>query len=157
MQYCPKQFQSRLSELNIRSSMSEVGQCRDNAPREAIWSSSKRETLICRRIFGNLEVAAREVTHWIDIYNQLRPHSAIEIQIPLEYARSLKSRAECALRAYVPGVLSPDFSLLPHQKVIDQLPCLTSRRAYAQVSRFPSAATTWLHVGRHSICVTAAN
>lgn len=41
-QYCSKLFQSRLNELNMRSSMSEVGQCWDNAPGEAIWSSLKR-------------------------------------------------------------------------------------------------------------------
>ena len=91
-QYCSKLFQSRLNELNMRSSMSEVGQCWDNAPGEAIWSSLKRETLIGRRMFSSHEAAAREVTHWINIYNQLRPHSAIGMQIPLEYDRSLKSR-----------------------------------------------------------------
>lgn len=89
-QYCSKLFQSRLNELNMRSSMSEVGQCWDNAPSEAIWSSLKRETLIGRRMFSSHEAAAREVTHWINIYNQLRPHSAIGMQIPLEYDRSLK-------------------------------------------------------------------
>lgn len=51
--------------------MSEVGQCWDNAPGEAIWSSLKRETLIGRRMFSSHETAAREVTHWINIYNQL--------------------------------------------------------------------------------------
>ena len=91
-QYCSKLFQSRLNELNMRSSMSEVGQCWDNASGEAIWSSLKRETLIGRRMFSSHEAAAREVTHWINIYNQLRPHSAIGMQIPLEYDRSLKSR-----------------------------------------------------------------
>ncbi len=89
-QYCSKLFQSRFNELNMRSSMSEVGQCWDNAPSEAIWSSLKRETLIGRRMFSSHEAAAREVTHWINIYNQLRPHSAIGMQIPLEYDRSLK-------------------------------------------------------------------
>lgn len=89
-QYCSKLFQSRLNELNMHSSMSEVGQCWDNAPGEAIWSSLKRETLIGRRMFSSHEAAAREVTHWINIYNQLRPHSAIGMQIPLEYDRSLK-------------------------------------------------------------------
>lgn len=95
-QYCSKLFQSRLNELNMRSSVSEVGQCWDNAPGEAIWSSLKRETLIGRRMFSSHEAAAREVTHWINIYNQLRPHSAIGMQIPLEYDQSLKSRRMCA-------------------------------------------------------------
>lgn len=95
-QYCSKLFQGRLNELNMRSSMSEVGQCWDNAPGEAIWSSLKRETLIGRRMFSSHEAAAREVTHWINIYNQLRPHSAIGMQIPLEYDLSLKSRRMCA-------------------------------------------------------------
>ena len=95
-QYCSKLFQSRLNELNMRSSMSEVGQCWNNAPGEAICSSLKREKLIGRRMFSSHEAAAREVTHWINIYNQLRPHSAIGMQISLEYDRSLKSRRMCA-------------------------------------------------------------
>lgn len=49
--------------------MSEVGQCWDNASGEAIWSSMKRKTLIGRRMFNSHEAAAREVTHWINIYN----------------------------------------------------------------------------------------
>ena len=84
-------FLSRFEIPRPRPS-SKVGQCWDNAPGEAIWSSLKRETLIGRRMFSSHEAAAREATHWINIYNQLRPHSAIGMQIPLEYDRSLKSR-----------------------------------------------------------------
>lgn len=61
-QYCSKLLQSRLNDLNMRSSMSEVGQYWDNAPREAIWSSLKRETLIDLRMFSGHEATAGEVT-----------------------------------------------------------------------------------------------
>ena len=92
VQYCSKMYQSRLRELNMRSSMSDVGQCWDNAPSEAIWSSLKRETLIGRSSFADHASAVQVVTRWINTYNQLRPHSSIGMAIPLEYDKSLKPR-----------------------------------------------------------------
>lgn len=52
-QYCSAAFQNRLMQLDMRCSMSDVGQCWDNAPGESIWSSLKRETLIGRKRFDS--------------------------------------------------------------------------------------------------------
>ena len=84
-QYCSAAFQKRLHDLDMRPSMSEVGQCWDNAPGESIWSSLKRETLIGRKQFDSFENAVAKVTHWINIYNTIRPHSAIGMQSPVAY------------------------------------------------------------------------
>lgn len=140
-QYCSKLFQSRLNELNMRSSTSELGQCWANAPEEAIWSSLKRKTLVSQRIFCSHEAAARKVAHGINIYTQLRSHSTIGMQIPLAYDRSL-SRAECALRAYAPGLPSPDFA--PHpihshlffNKKSHLAPCQTIVRFFELLPKF---------------------
>lgn len=56
-QYCSAAFQNRLMQLDMRCSMSDVGQCWDNAPGESIWSSLKRETLIGRKRFDSYEQA----------------------------------------------------------------------------------------------------
>ena len=44
-QYCSHVFQEFLLHQGISGSMSERGQCWDNAPAESFWATLKRETL----------------------------------------------------------------------------------------------------------------
>ena len=88
-QYCSAAFQNRLRQLNMRCSMSDAGQCWDNAPGESIWSSLKRETLIGRKRFDSLEQAVASVNCWIGLYNTVRPHSTIGMQAPMDYEMRL--------------------------------------------------------------------
>ena len=78
-QYCSAAFQNRLRQLDMRHSMSDVGQCWDNGPGASIWSSLKRETLIGRKRFDSYEQVVVTVTRWIETYNTVRPHSTIGI------------------------------------------------------------------------------
>ena len=91
-QYCSKLFQSRLSELNMRPSMSDVGQCWDNAPGESIWSSLKRETLMGKRKFRDHADAYGHVERWISNYNRRRPHSALGMRSPMNYEAVLSTQ-----------------------------------------------------------------
>lgn len=88
-QYCSAAFQNRLMQLGMRCSMSDVGQCWDNAPGESIWSSLKRETLIGRKRFDSYEQAVVTVTRWIETYNTIRPHSTIGMLAPVNYEKQL--------------------------------------------------------------------
>lgn len=88
-QYCSQRFQSRLAQLNMRPSMSRSGNCWDNAPGESIWSSLKREVLIGWKHFGGHEAAVTAVSHWIRVYNHLRPHSTLAMRTPLEYEQDV--------------------------------------------------------------------
>lgn len=88
-QYCSAAFQNRLMQLDMRCSMSDVGQCWDNAPGESIWSSLKRETLIGRKRFDSYEQAVITVTRWIETYNTIRPHSTIGMLAPVNYEKQL--------------------------------------------------------------------
>lgn len=88
-QYCSQKFQGRLAQLNMRSSMSRLGNCWDNAPGESIWSSLKREVLIGWKRFAGHEVAVTAVPHWIHVYNHVRPHSSVAMKTPLEYEEDL--------------------------------------------------------------------
>lgn len=88
-QYCSAAFQNRLMQLDMRRSMSEVGQCWDNAPGESIWSSLKRETLIGRKRFDSYEQAIVRVTRWIETYNTIRRHSTIGMLAPVNYEKQL--------------------------------------------------------------------
>ncbi len=88
-QYCPAAFQNRLMQLDMRCSMSDVGQCWDNAPGESIWSSLKRETLIGRKRFDSYEQAVVTVTRWIETYNTIRPRSTIGMLAPVNYEKQL--------------------------------------------------------------------
>ena len=93
-QYCSRSFQNRLRELDMLCSMSDVGQCWDNAPGEAIWSSLKRETLIGRKRFDSYVDAVETVIRWINIYNTKRPHSTINMMSPLDYEAQLHNHAQ---------------------------------------------------------------
>lgn len=91
-QYCSKRFQSRLTQLNMRPSMSRSGNCWDNAPGDSIWSSLKREVLIGWKNFSDHEAAVTKVTRWINIYNLSRPHWTIAMKTPIQYELELSSR-----------------------------------------------------------------
>lgn len=88
-QYCCRSFQNRLRELDMLCSMSDVGQCWDNAPGESIWSSLKRETLIGRKRFDSYVEAVETVSNWINVYNTKRPHSTINMMSPFDYETQL--------------------------------------------------------------------
>lgn len=88
-QYCCGLFQKRLQELDMLSSMSDRGQCWDNAPGESLWSSLKRETLIGRKAFASLLQATQQVYKWIHVYNLMRPHSTLNMMSPIDYETML--------------------------------------------------------------------
>ena len=93
-QYCCHRFQNRLRELDMLCSMSEVGQCWDNAPGESIWSSLKRETLIGTKRFDSYVEAVETVSNWINVYNVKRPHSTINMMSPFDYETQLMHQVQ---------------------------------------------------------------
>lgn len=88
-QYCSRAFQARVAGLNMRSSMSGVGQCWDNAPGESIWSSLKREVLKGSNAFTDHADAFHRVAQWLSVYNHRRPHSSIGMLSPINYESAL--------------------------------------------------------------------
>ena len=72
-QYCSHVFLEFLLRQGISGSMSERGQCWDNAPAESFWATLKRETLPLSGCFSSRKGAQDTVTRWISYYNGTRP------------------------------------------------------------------------------------
>lgn len=75
-QYTSHAYQNRLSELQIKASMSRKGNCWDNAVMERFFRSLKTES-ISRDRYQTQEEMTWAVTKYIHFYNTKRIHSAI--------------------------------------------------------------------------------
>ena len=84
-QYCSHVFQEFLLHQGISGSMSERGQCWDNAPAESFWATLKRETLPLSGCFSSRKEAQDTVTRWISYYNGTRPHSQLGMRSPYQF------------------------------------------------------------------------
>ncbi len=90
-QYCSNAFQTVLNKNGFRCSMSERGQCWDNALAEALWATLKRECLPWNECFSSRLEAEREIVCWIRYYNGKRPHSKLGGKSPMTYLVGLQA------------------------------------------------------------------
>ena len=96
-QYCARQYRQRLHSLGMRASMSERGNCYDNAPMESFWASLKNE-LVHHRRFATRSQAIAQITEWIEIfYNRQRLHSRLGHLSPASFARRFHQRQHATL------------------------------------------------------------
>ncbi len=87
-QYASEHYQRILSEEGITCSMSEVGQCWDNAPMESFFASLKKE-LVHHEDYATRAQAKASIFEYIEaFYNRLRRHSALGYVAPAEYERT---------------------------------------------------------------------
>lgn len=90
-QYCSIAFQAMLQEYKMRSSMSGLGQCWDNAPSESFWATLKREVLPPSGQFDTKHEATKKIKEWMIYYNGARPHSKLNHKAPnVYYAERLR-------------------------------------------------------------------
>jgi transposase InsO family protein len=86
-QYCSHEYQSLLRQLGLEASMSQRGNCFDNAPMESFWGILKQELIHHRHYKTRLE-AMRDVSEYIEVfYNRLRLQSSLGFLSPVAYAR----------------------------------------------------------------------
>lgn len=77
VQYTSEDYQRLLAECGIRSSMSGVGQCWDNAVAESFFGTLKQEHVNDQR-YATREDARSSVSEWIECwYNRKRLHSRL--------------------------------------------------------------------------------
>jgi len=87
-QYAAALYQQRLKVYKIKSSMSRSGNPYDNAVAESFFSSLKCE-LVHLTTFYSREQAQLDIFHYIEKYNNIRPHSSIGWMPPNDFARKL--------------------------------------------------------------------
>jgi len=88
-QYCSHRFQELLTAHGFTCSMSERGQCWDNAVAESFWATVKRETLPLSGSFSSRAVAKRTIQNWIYYYNGFRLHSSLGMKTPFRFRQEL--------------------------------------------------------------------
>jgi transposase InsO family protein len=89
LQYASGAFQALLAIHQIIPSMSQPGNCYDNATMESFWSTLKSE-LIHRCAFTDLPQASRAINDYIEnFYNPKRLHSALDFNSPVDFEQQL--------------------------------------------------------------------
>jgi transposase InsO family protein len=86
-QYASEHYQSVLLSHGIECSMSEKGQCWDNAPTESFFASLKKE-LVHDEDYKTRSEAKSSIFEYIEtFYNPRRLHSSLGFLSPLEYEK----------------------------------------------------------------------
>jgi putative transposase len=87
-QYASEHYQRVLAEEGITCSMSEVGQCWDNAPVESFFGRLKCE-IEPRELFATRDQARAELFEYLEVfYNRVRLHSSLGFLSPVEFERT---------------------------------------------------------------------
>ena len=87
VQYCSDQYQKIHEKHGILCSMTEGGNCYQNALAERINGILKNEFLFIKP--HNLEMAKKMVCQAIEVYNKQRPHLSLNYKTPDEVHRAL--------------------------------------------------------------------
>jgi transposase InsO family protein len=91
-QYASEHYQRVLSEEGITCSMSEVGQCWDNAPVESFFGRMKCE-LEPGEMFATRDQARAELFEYLEVfYNRVRRHSSLGFLSPVEFERTYNQK-----------------------------------------------------------------
>jgi putative transposase len=86
-QYASDHYRQVLAAAGIRCSMSEVGQCWDNAPVESFFGHLKQELGV--EMFASREQARAEIFEYLEVfYNRVRRHSSLGFVSPAEFERT---------------------------------------------------------------------
>ena len=93
-EYASTSYQLLLQEQNIQASMSNIGDCYDNAMMESFWATLKEEC--CgQTIFATRSEAKTAIFEYIEVYyNRQRIHSSLEYVSPVDYERREERRKE---------------------------------------------------------------
>jgi transposase InsO family protein len=91
-QYASEHYRRLLSEEGIACSMSEVGQCWDNAPVESFFGRLKCE-VAPGEMFATRDQARAELFEYLEVfYNRVRRHSSLGFLSPAEFERTYNQK-----------------------------------------------------------------
>lgn len=87
-QYCSKAYRALQASYKMQTSMSNKGDCWDNAPMESFFGTLKTECLHHYK-FKTREEAKRVTFEYIEVfYNQIRRHAKLNNQAPAQFAKN---------------------------------------------------------------------
>jgi putative transposase len=86
-QYCSGLFTDTLKAYGVRSSMSQRGDCWDNARTESLWGSLKVARLHGRNL-AMRRAAMDEIVGWLGFYNARRLHSTLNYISPMTFEKN---------------------------------------------------------------------
>ena len=66
-----------LREIGVVFSPGRVGRPTDNARQERFYRTLKQEEVYCHEGYVSLDSAKASIGHWINYYNEVRPHQAL--------------------------------------------------------------------------------
>jgi putative transposase len=96
VQYCSRRYRRRLKKLGFIGSMSEKGNCYDNAMMESLWGLIKTE-LVYHCHFRTRAEAIEAITEYLEVwYNRQRRHSKLCYLSPAEFLRNYYIAAQAA-------------------------------------------------------------
>jgi putative transposase len=88
-QYASDRYRALIKEFRMTQSMSQRGNCWDNAPMESFFKTLKVERIYQLR-YGTRAQARLDIVNWIEgFYNLRRMHSSIDYQTPVAAESSL--------------------------------------------------------------------
>ena len=91
-QYASEHYQRILGAEGITCSMSEVGQCWDNAPMESFFGRLKCE-VGSSEMFATRDQARAEIFEYLEVfYNRVRLHSSLGFVSPVEFERTCNQK-----------------------------------------------------------------
>jgi putative transposase len=86
-QYCSYEYQSLLRQFGLEVSMSQRGNCFDNAPMESFWGILKQE-LIHHRHYRTRREAMQDISEYIEVfYNRQRLQPGLDFLSPVAFIR----------------------------------------------------------------------
>ncbi len=89
VQYACQEYRERLEARGITVSMSRVGECHDNAPKESFWGTLKTE-LVYLEHFATREQARAAIFEYIEaFYNRVRLHSSLGYVSPERFEATI--------------------------------------------------------------------
>ena len=105
-QFTSQDFTTTLSDAGIKISMDGRGRYLDNIFIERLWRSLKYEAIYLTEMTDGFK-ARRVIADWIDFYNTIRPHSALDGRTPHEeYWQSINASSQTGLTLSVKGKLA---------------------------------------------------
>lgn len=83
-QYTSKIFHKKLTDANMRQSMSRVGRCIDNGPMEGYWGILKSEMYYLKKFTSKQELEIA-IENYIEYYNNRRFQLKLKCMTPMEF------------------------------------------------------------------------